>query len=122
MQYFYTGTTATYVIYNGVLANKWYNLTNTVSSSGHSFYMNGVLMGTDTTTVSNVTGQNITGITFGSGKQYNQFVGYVQDLRFYKTVLSARQVLGIYQSQGIPPRLTMTQTSRSGTSTTMNSG
>jgi hypothetical protein len=111
MQYYYTGSSATYIIYNGVLANKWYNLTNTMSSSGiHTFYINGVIVGTDATAGSAIIGQNIYSVTVGSGQQFGQFVGYVQDLRIYNTALSASQIYGIYQSQGIPPSTAMVPT------------
>jgi hypothetical protein len=109
-QYYYTGSNFTSIqTTTGILVNKWYNLTNTMSSSGvHTFYVNGVFIGTDSSAGSAIVGQNINGVTIGSGQQNNQFVGYVQDLRFYNTALSAPQILGIYQSQGIPPRLTLT--------------
>jgi hypothetical protein len=110
MQY-YGGSTPTYVVYNGVLANQWYNLTNTMSSSGeHAFYMNGVQIGTYTITggSSGISGQNIYAATVGSGQQYNQFVGYVQDLRFYNTALSAPQIQGIYLSGGVRPSAVLT--------------
>jgi hypothetical protein len=121
-QYYYSGGNTDITSTVKVLANKWYNLTNTMSSSGvHTFYINGDIVGTVTVPGggSGISSQNINGVTVGSGERFNQFVGYVQDLRFYNTALSAAQIWGIYKSQGIPPRLTMNQTSRSGTSTTM---
>ena len=111
MQYFFSGSSATYIVYNGVLANKWYNLTNTMSSSGeHTFYMNGVQIGTSTVTggSSGISGQNIYAAIVGSGQQFNQFVGYVQDLRFYNTALSNVQIQAIYQSGGARPSAVLT--------------
>jgi hypothetical protein len=46
----------------------------------------------------------------------------VADVRIYNSALSAPQIKEIYLSGGVPPNMALTQTSRSGTSTTMRSG
>ena len=100
--------------YTATVAKQWYHLTLVSSGSGSpSSYVNGVSYAT---TGSTLTPFSLNSLTLtGHNCVYN-------DLRIYNTALSTPQILGIYQSQGIPPNMALTQTSRSGTSTTMNSG
>jgi hypothetical protein len=90
--------------------NTWYNIAGVFTSSLVTTYLNGVQ--SNTHTVSNFS--TVNAFVGSSGASYG-FIGNVQDLRIYNTALSAPQIFGIYQSQGIPPRLTLTGRSPSPT-------
>jgi hypothetical protein len=107
-QFYFNGSTSTLNSYSPVVAGTWYHTTCVISNTGlTSFYVNGALIGTPATAT--LAGSDaIDGVTVGSGPGFNQFNGSVSDVRIYNTALSAQQVLGIYQSRGIPPSLTMT--------------
>jgi hypothetical protein len=100
--------------YTATVAKQWYHLTLVSSGSGSpSSYVNGVSYAT---TGSTLTPFSLNSLTLtGNNCVYNDF-------RIYNTALSAQQIQGIYLSGGVPPNMALTQTSRSGTSTTMNSG
>jgi len=98
--------------------NTWYNISGVFTNGLLTTYLNGVQSNT------HVIGAGVGGSSLfvGSGQGNYGFIGSVQDLRLYNTALSAQQIQGIYLSGGVPPNMALTQTSRSGTSTTMNSG
>jgi hypothetical protein len=113
---------------NGLPVNygSWYHMAVVTNGSTITWYINNIIYTqSGFTNPRSYTGNgayatlNIGRATSGNGVSNNMIIN---DFRIYNTALSAQQILGIYQSQGIPPSLTMTQTSRSGTSTTMNSG
>jgi len=92
---------------------KWFHNVITLSNVGQTgqntlitYYFNGVSVGSLTITRASVSVINnlFCACYKGSGPTYCA----IQDLRIYNTALSAAQIYGIYQSRGIPPRLTMT--------------
>ena len=90
----------------------WYNFMGTVNNTTWTIYLNGVFqVSSDTTgTTSNITSFNPSvhvGVSLYGGGTIG-LAGLVDDTRLYTTALSAPQIFGIYQSQGIPPRLTLT--------------
>jgi hypothetical protein len=123
------GTTSTsiYVVYPFVTGSfigatsptsfpigQWVHVASTITVSPTSNvitnYYNGISAGSVTSATRN-NSSPLTTLALGSftnGLYNSQFNGLVQDLRIYNTALSAPQIFGIYQSQGIPPRLTLT--------------
>jgi hypothetical protein len=120
---FFQGGTNSGTVYSSTLqaytTGKWCHLAVTLSNIGQSsgstlssFYFNGIFQGSSTHTVG--TNGNVSSILLAAqanGGTQGVMGGYfyIQDLRIYNTALTAAQVLGIYQSQGIPPRATLTQ-------------
>jgi hypothetical protein len=96
-----------------VLSSIWNHFCGVYSTSGTvTLYTNGVASTTGTN--ASIVAGTLTAISLGryvtvaGGYGYTPFSGLIQDLRIYNTALSAPQIFGIYQSQGIPPRLTLT--------------
>jgi hypothetical protein len=99
-----TLTTGTWIHLAMVLSNVGMASSNTLMT----IYQNGVNKGTTSNIVPS--GTSLLGtlyIATGNGTN-SPFWGSMQDLRIYNSALSAAQIKGIYQSQGIPPRLTLT--------------
>jgi hypothetical protein len=88
---------------SAVTASKWYNIACVINAGNISGYLNGVSFGSFATTESTSFSYMFVATVNG----FNGFNGSVQDLRVYNTALTATQVLGIYQSQGIPPRASL---------------
>jgi hypothetical protein len=96
---------------------NWCHLAVTLSNVGQvagttlsRFYFNGVFQGSNTHTIGTAGSFNSIWIAAQSNGGTDGVMGgffYAQDLRIYNQALSAAQVYGIYQSQGIPPRITM---------------
>jgi hypothetical protein len=87
------------------------SLTNIGASAGNtiiSIYYNGIFQSSGLTTTSSSTPDLFIGTDNGYKNPYN---GYVQDLRIYKTALTATQIQDIYNSKGIPPSGTLQQIS-----------
>jgi hypothetical protein len=84
----------------------WFFLALTISSAGAATsYINNnspVSLGTTTTP-----SENITVLNLANGSGIYALNCAIDDLRVYNTALTAAQVLGIYQSQGIPPRASL---------------
>jgi len=96
-----------------VKSSIWNHFCGVYSTSGTvTLYTNGVASTTETN--ASIVAGTLTAISLGryvtvaGGYGYTPFSGLIQDLRIYNTALSAPQIFGIYQSQGIPPRLTLT--------------
>jgi hypothetical protein len=85
------------------IAGTWYHTSVVISSGTIYFYINGLQIGSFTS----ADATSFTNLFIGCINNFNAFNGSIQDLRIYNTALSAAQIYGIYQSQGIPPRLTM---------------
>jgi hypothetical protein len=87
----------------------WYHVAVTLPSSGTAyFYFNGTQYSagtpTSTYTLNNISVAKTPG---GSGTSLGANCE-IADLRVYTSILSAPQIFGIYQSQGIPPRMALT--------------
>jgi hypothetical protein len=119
--YFVFGFDTPALLYNSTGVNiiniqltqqKWTHITISVNSGTLTLYINGVQFGTSAVTGTFTPSTPLTYIAIG-----NQFSGakpaymQAQDLRIYNTALTDAQIYGIYQSQGIPPRITMVPTS-----------
>lgn len=92
----------------------WFNNVITLSNVGQTgqntlmkYYINGALIGSLTITRSAIS--VINNLFCACYKGANVSYCALQDLRVYNTPLTAAQVYGIYQSRGIPPRVTFTQ-------------
>ena len=86
------------------IAVSYSNLNSTsTSNTGISYYFNGGL-----TFTGNVVSQSFTDLYMGAAFTNQGGTFQTQDVRIYNSALSASQIFGIYQSQGIPPTLTMT--------------
>lgn len=107
----------------------WYHVAVVATSSWQIVYGNGNLIGTSAYSLPlNIqsTANTIAAIHLscpnGISNPTNSTSNEIADLRFYNQALNSQQIQGIYLSGGARPNMALTQTSRSGTSTTMNSG
>ena len=94
-----------FTISTSISINTWYNMCVVFSGTSIQPYLNGVAASSRTFTTWNST---LLGIGTSGQFRGHAFAGYVQDLRIYTTAVGAAQVLGIYQSQGIPPTGSLT--------------
>lgn len=76
-----------------IAANRWYNGVCTLTSTGITFYINGVLIGYQAYAFT-----SITKLVIGSGNGGNAFKGLIDDVRIYNTALTPSQVAGLYYS------------------------
>jgi len=107
-----TGTTAPSFT---IPAGKWVNYALTVNTTTWNQYINGTLWTTSGYTAASTSLTSISGpLTVGTTPTITNGAAIsIQDLRVYNSALSTSQILGIYQSRGIPPRLTLTGASPS---------
>jgi Concanavalin A-like lectin/glucanases superfamily len=102
-----TGTTAPSFT---IPVGQWVNYALAVNPTSWNQYINGALQTTSGYTATSTSLTSISGpLTVGTTPTVtNGTTISIQDLRVYNSALSTSQILGIYQSQGIPPRLTLT--------------
>lgn len=114
----YDGNTRTITTNNTYNDGKWHSIVGTQGPQGMSFYVDGLLVGTDTTapTAQNYTGYwRLGGDNLGgwpNGSNSYEFQGQIDEFAMYGKVLSAAQValhyaLGVGQT---PPTATFTST------------
>ena len=94
-----------FTISTSISINTWYNMCVVFSGTSIQPYLNGVAASSRTFATWNST---LLGIGTSGQFRGHAFAGYVQDLRVYNTALTAAQIQGIYQSQGIPPTGSLT--------------
>ncbi|MDP1706480.1 MAG: LamG domain-containing protein [bacterium] len=93
------GSTATYSLDGSIQLNTWYYVTLTRTSAGvANFYVNGALSGS----ANQASGTPVAGTTnviIGNNTgQTTTFDGRISDVRIYNRVLSAAEILAIYNS------------------------
>lgn len=87
-----------------ITLNTWSHLAITFNAGTFTFYVNGVVSASVTSTgnmcvYGNV---NMTNIFIGSNTPgYNAFAGYVDDVRIYTSALSASQIAGLYNNPSL---------------------
>jgi hypothetical protein len=92
--------------------NAWNHVSVTLKNGVGTAYMNGSLAPYQNFNFASGSFTSNTFVLCGDG-QYSYFPTSggssceVQDLRVYNTALTATQIQGIYQSQGIPPRASL---------------
>jgi len=111
-------TTGAFAVAMGTVAvNNWVHVTFGVDTTNIYMYINGVRTltrsqpSTWATTDITSSGYWMGGMSVGTqhfATTNGSITGIMNDLRVYSSLLSAAQIYGIYQSQGIPPRLTAT--------------
>ena len=92
--------------------NTWYHFCLVFGGKSDKkmyFYINGVIDGSGVSYTTDMSGTTAFNRILNLYATNNTYV--INDLRVYNQALSAQQILGIYQSQGIPPALTMTPAS-----------
>jgi hypothetical protein len=84
------------------------NVGMTSSNSMAYYYQNGVYQGSSSNIALTTSFPLVTFVMGNGNGTNNPFWGTAQDFRIYNSALTAAQIQGIYQSKGIPPRLTLT--------------
>jgi Concanavalin A-like lectin/glucanases superfamily len=101
----YTPSVTFAALYSGVSGTTgvWYHLCGVLSSTNITLYLNGTSIGTPQNYVNSHTYSSfrISGLDTYWGEPFS---GIIDDLRIYKTALSAAQVRSIYAAQGMPNR------------------
>jgi Concanavalin A-like lectin/glucanases superfamily len=90
---------------------QWSHVAFVINTTTISMYVNGVYQSGSSGSYTSTGLSSFTGpIQLGSSQAGSSLglTGYMQDFRIYNTALSAAQIYGIYQSQGIPPTVSST--------------
>ena len=94
--YFNTAGGLSYISSIIITTNKWYHIVATfVPSTSSSLYVDGLLIGTSTTSVPSIFAYNTTfiiGDLYSSGSGFYPFAGYIDDFRIYNRALGSGEI------------------------------
>jgi len=97
--------------------NQWHFVSATYDLTTLIIYVDGAAAGNQAMTANFGTGYNL----IGSDNQFDQFCGYIADLRVFNVTLTATQIFNLYNGgramTTLPPTTTTTQKSASTTTT-----
>jgi hypothetical protein len=83
---------------NNLFANRWTHVCGVSNANGARMFLNGVLVGSRTDTVS-ITKTNGLGIGYRFGVNTEFYLGYTDDLRVFARTLSENETVQIFENQ-----------------------
>lgn len=102
----YDGDTDTITSTNSYTDNQWHHFTATKNgTSSTNLYVDGILVGTDSSLIANGSLDNsqgfyLGGIDFGSGFS-SAYTGFIDDIRIYDKVLTPTEIKSLYSGGGL---------------------
>ena len=98
----FISTSTVYSSGKTLILNKWQYVTATYDDSANTlkFYIDGVLVNTNTSATDALTG-NTNDLWIGDNGCTSAFNGTIDDVRIYNRILSAEEIAGLYQMSGV---------------------